>query len=114
MICSDSCKILDLDLVHMKLGDVNFSSQYKLNFNQSTTASALISWFDCKFENFKNKITLSTSPYAPYTHWRNVIFYIHIASYVKEGDKLSGSIAVRQSKENYRDLDVKISFHFSH
>ena len=33
MICSDYCKIIDLDLVHMKKGDVNFSSQYKLKFN---------------------------------------------------------------------------------
>ena len=102
MICSDSYKIVDLDLVNMKKGDVNFSGKYELKFNQSTTCSALISWFDCKFENFKNKITLSTSPYAPYTHWKNVIFYIDRASYVKEGDKLTGSIAVRQAKENHR------------
>jgi hypothetical protein len=54
MICSDSYKIVDLDLVHMKKSDVNFSSQYKLKFNQNTVASALIAWFDCKFENFKN------------------------------------------------------------
>lgn len=113
MICSDSYKIVDLDLVHMKKGDVNFSSQYKLKFNQSTTASALISWFDCKFENFKNQVTLSTSPYAPYTHWKNVIFYIDRANYVKENDTLVGSIAVRQAKENHREIDVKVSYHFS-
>jgi type I protein arginine methyltransferase len=114
MICSDSYKIVDLDLVHMKKGDVNFSSKYELKFNTSTTASALISWFDCKFENFKNKITLSTSPYKPYTHWKNVIFYIDRACYVKEGDSLTGSIAVRQAKENHREIDVKVSYHFSH
>jgi len=33
MICSDSYKIVDLDLVHMNKSDVNFSSQYKLKFN---------------------------------------------------------------------------------
>jgi len=47
MICSDSYKIVDLDLVHMKKTDVNFSSQYKLKFKQNTTASAIITWFDC-------------------------------------------------------------------
>ena len=84
MICSDSWKIVDLDLVHMKKSDVNFSATFKLKFKQSTTASAIITWFDCKFENFKNPITLSTSPYAPYTHWKNTIFYIDRANYVKE------------------------------
>ncbi len=113
MICSDYYKIVDLDLVHMNKDDVNFSSKYELNFKESTTASALIAWFDCKFENFKNKVVLSTLPYEPYTHWKNTIFYIDRANYVKAGDKLTGSIAVRQSKENHRELDVKISYHFS-
>lgn len=27
------------------------------------------------------------------------------------GDVLEGSIAVRQSKENFRELDIKISYH---
>jgi hypothetical protein len=32
---------------------------------------------------------------------------------VKEGETLTGSIAVRQAKENHREIDVKISYHFS-
>jgi hypothetical protein len=31
----------------------------------------------------------------------------------KYGDTISGSVAVRQSKENKRELDVKFSYHFS-
>lgn len=31
---------------------------------------------------------------------------------MQAGDVLSGSVAVRQSKENYRELDVKFSYHF--
>jgi hypothetical protein len=33
---------------------------------------------------------------------------------VGQQEKLKGSIAVRQSKENYRELDVKISYHLVH
>jgi hypothetical protein len=31
----------------------------------------------------------------------------------KIGDTLTGSIAVRQSKENFRELDIKISYHMN-
>jgi type I protein arginine methyltransferase len=75
-IVSDSCKIVDLDLVNMKRSDVNFSATYHLNVKKDSTFSAVIAWFDCQFENLKKKVTLSTSPYAPYTHWKNTIFYI--------------------------------------
>jgi protein arginine N-methyltransferase 1 len=60
----------------------------------------------------KNKVTLSTSPYEAYTHWKNVIFYLDKPQKVEKGDAFQGSIAVRQSKENYRELDIKFSYHF--
>lgn len=111
-ICSDSYKVLDLDLVHMKKEDVNFSGIYNLKIKANSKVSALISWFDCHFENLKNPVTLSTSPYAPYTHWKNTIFYLDQPQSVRVGEKMSGSIAVRQNKENHRELDLKLSYHF--
>lgn len=113
MIVSEKCKIIDFDLVNMKKEDVNFAATYHLNINKDSTASALITWFDCHFSNVKKPVILSTSPFEPYTHWKNTIFYIDKACHVKHGDKLKGSIAVRQSKENHRELDVKISYHLN-
>lgn len=31
---------------------------------------------------------------------------------VREGDTIYGSIACRQSKANFRELDLKISYHY--
>jgi protein arginine N-methyltransferase 1 len=112
-ICSDNCEIVDLDLVHMQKGDVNFSSKYNLKIHTGSKVSAIVAWFDCHFENLRRKVTLSTSPFAPYTHWKNTIFYLDQPQVVSAGDTLSGSVAVRQSKENFRELDVKFSYHFS-
>jgi protein arginine N-methyltransferase 1 len=50
-IVTDKCKILDLDLVHMKKEDVNFSGTYNLTVKKNSRISAVISWFDCQFEN---------------------------------------------------------------
>ena len=112
-IISDTYKILDLDLVRMKKEDVNFATSYTLKMNQNSQASAIVAWFDCIFEDLNKKVTLSTSPFKPYTHWKNTIFYLDQPILVKQGEKLQGSVAVRQSKENYRELDVKFSYHFN-
>ena len=31
---------------------------------------------------------------------------------VREGDVIYGSVACRQSRQNHRELDVKISYHY--
>ena len=76
MIISSTEQIIDFDLVHMKKEDVNFSASYSLLIKQNSTASALVTWFDCLFHDVKKKVRLSTSPFEPYTHWKNTIFYI--------------------------------------
>lgn len=60
----------------MKKGDVNFAGTYHLAVGKNAKLSAIIAWFDCHFEDLKNKVVLSTSPYEPYTHWKNTIFYL--------------------------------------
>eukprot|EP00349_Pseudokeronopsis_sp_Brazil_P011629 CAMPEP_0202977606 /NCGR_PEP_ID=MMETSP1396-20130829/84347_1 /ASSEMBLY_ACC=CAM_ASM_000872 /TAXON_ID= /ORGANISM="Pseudokeronopsis sp., Strain Brazil" /LENGTH=193 /DNA_ID=CAMNT_0049716381 /DNA_START=727 /DNA_END=1309 /DNA_ORIENTATION=+ len=72
---------------------------------------ALVAWFDVQFSKLQNPVTLSTSPYKKYTHWKQTVFYLDHDLQVAEGDWIKGSIAVRQSKVNFRELDVKISYH---
>ena len=70
MINTNYCKILELDLVKMKKEDVEFSTEYELTVNRNDKIHALVAWFDCKFDNLTRPITLSTSPYKDYTHWK--------------------------------------------
>ena len=65
-----------------------------------------------EFGHLPHKVTLSTSPFTKKTHWKQSIFYSKKNVNVKKDDVLKGSIAVRKAKENYRALDIKISFHF--
>ena len=72
-IVSSHCKILDLDLNHMKKEDVNFSSAYSLKMIRNDKIHGLVSWFDCIFEDPKkpeNRVVLSTSPGKHGTHWK--------------------------------------------
>jgi hypothetical protein len=112
MIISNDCKILDLNLVTMDKGDVEFTSEYELTFNYDDKCHALVSWFDTDFKDLQHPIILTTSPYAVSTHWKQVVFYMEKELIVRKGEVLKGSIAVRKSKSNFREIDVKISYHF--
>lgn len=70
MINSTECKFYELDLVKMKKEDVEFSTTYFLTFHRSDKVHGLVSWFDCLFEDLEYPVTLSTSPYKKYTHWK--------------------------------------------
>src|SRR5688500_13227686 len=98
MIVSNSCLILDLDLVNMNKGDVEFAHEYELVMQRNDKVHALVAWFDTHFSDLENPVTLSTSPYKKYTHWKNVVFYLDHDLKVCDGEVLKGSIAVRKSK----------------
>jgi type I protein arginine methyltransferase len=107
-----SCRILELDLVKMKTNDVEFSSYYELECTYEDKAQALVSWWDCEFSDLTIPVTLSTSPYTKATHWKHVMFYLEKDLDCKVGDLITGSIASRKSADNFRALDIKISYHF--
>jgi len=106
------CKILDIDLYTCKKEDLDFSSAYELTFFRRDTLNGLAAWFDCDFGKLPNKVQFSTGPFSKNTHWKQVIFYTDKDIYVEKGEVLKGSIAVRKNKTNFRELDIKISFHF--
>lgn len=111
-VISNACKIFDIDLNTVKVEDLEFASAYKLTFNRKDTFSGIIGWFDMDFDHLPNKITLTTSPFAKQTHWKQTIFYSKRSIDVDKDMVVNGSIAVRKAKENHRALDIKISFHF--
>ena len=111
-VMSDSCKILDLDLVNCKKEDVEFSSEYQLNMRYTDRVHGLIAWFDTPFSNLTRPVNLSTSPFKKNTHWKQVVFYMEQDIDVREGDVIYGSLATRKSQSNFRELDVKISYHY--
>lgn len=61
LINTDSCPILDLNLKTLKLEDLNFASEYRLNVKRDDKIHALISWFDCYFSHATVPVKLSTS-----------------------------------------------------
>jgi protein arginine N-methyltransferase 1 len=114
LINTSSCRILDIDLYTVKKEDLDFSSHYELTFTTDNDRfSGLVAWFDTGFTKLKNTYNLTTSPYQKSTHWSQTIFYTKKDLKVNKGDKVTGSIAVKKAKINFRQLDVKISYNVS-
>ena len=112
-INASSCKIFDIDLYTVKKEDLDFTSKYELTFVRDDLFSGIVAWFDTGFTKLPNKITLSTSPFLKKTHWKQTIFYTDKDVEVKKGDVVTGSIAVRKAVVNFRQIDVKISYHIN-
>ena len=110
-VMSESWRIKELDLITMKPGDVEFSSQYELKCKYDDKVHALVAWWDCEFSRLEKPITLSTSPFQKATHWKQTVLYLEHDIQVQKGDIISGSIANRKSKTNFRELDIKVSYH---
>ena len=72
---------------------------------------ALVTFFNIEFTKCHKRIGFSTAPEAPYTHWKQTVFYTEHDLDVRQGDVIYGSIACRKSKSNFRELDIKISYH---
>jgi protein arginine N-methyltransferase 1 len=114
LINSSSCRILDIDLYTVKKEDLDFSSKYEITFTRDNDRfSGLVAWFDTGFTKLTNKFNLTTSPYQKSTHWSQTIFYTKKDLKVNKGDKITGSIAVKKAKINFRQLDIKISYNIS-
>ena len=92
--------------------ELEFSNQYQISFRRRDQVHALVAWFNAHFEGMGLNEVLSTSPFDRYTHWKQTVFYLKDVLNVENGDELRGSIAVRKSRTNFREVDVKISGHF--
>lgn len=73
---------------------------------------AQVAWFDVVFSRCHKPVVLNTAPHTRYTHWKQTVFYMEHVLVGEVGDTVKGMIAVKKSKKNPRDLDIKISYEF--
>jgi len=52
-------------------------------------------------------------PYSKETHWKQTVFYLNDVLTVDKDDVITGSIAVKKSTANPRELDIKLSYHIN-
>ena len=76
-----------------------------LNASQSIARDL---FFNVGFDDDHKGIVLSTSPWAPPTHWKQTIFHLKNNVRVSEGQLVDGSFDVKSNSRNERDLDLTV------
>uniref|UniRef100_A0A4W6BXV6 type I protein arginine methyltransferase n=1 Tax=Lates calcarifer TaxID=8187 RepID=A0A4W6BXV6_LATCA len=77
-----------------------------------TTFHALVTYFNIEFTKCHKKTGFSTAPDAPYTHWKQTVFYLEDYLTVRRGEEITGSIAMKPNEKNIRDLDFTFELDF--
>lgn len=84
---------------------------------------ALVVHWDCEFSHCHTPIGFSTAPSAPYTHWKQTVFYLEQDLHIQPGDKIEGrfemkvlkssdeksSYVFQPNERNERDMDIVLT-----
>ncbi|CCD22794.1 protein-arginine omega-N methyltransferase HMT1 NDAI_0A06400 [Naumovozyma dairenensis CBS 421] len=114
LVNTTRCKLIEFDLNTVTLEDLSFEANFQLEAKRKDWISGLICWFDTVFPAPKGKkpVEFSTGPHAPYTHWKQTVFYLSDDLECEVGDVLKGKLICSPNDRNNRDLDVKIDYEF--
>ena len=107
-IITNSCPIVEFDLKTVTIDELNFTAHFSLKAKNNDLVTGFVGWFDCYFTDCHIIECLDTSPFKPYTHWKQTIFYMNDTFQINQNDIISGNIAVRKNKKNPRELEIKL------
>uniref|UniRef100_A0A3Q3XAX7 type I protein arginine methyltransferase n=1 Tax=Mola mola TaxID=94237 RepID=A0A3Q3XAX7_MOLML len=111
-VVTNSCLIKEVDIYTVKTEDLSFSSAFCLQIQRNDYIHALVTYFHIEFTKCHKKTGFSTAPDAPYTHWKQTVFYLEDYLTVRRGEEITGSIAMKPNEKNTRDLDFTFDLDF--
>lgn len=111
-VVSNACLLKEVDLYTVKKEDLTFSTPYHLLIRRNDYIQALVTFFNIEFTKCHKRTGFSTAPEAPYTHWKQTVFYFDDYLTVKKGEEIFGVFAMKPNAKNNRDLDFTIEIDF--
>ncbi|KAK1784833.1 hypothetical protein P4O66_018183 [Electrophorus voltai] len=111
-VVTNSCLLKEVDIYTVKPEDLSFTSAFCLQIQKNDYVHALVTYFNIEFTKCHKKTGFSTAPDAPFTHWKQTVFYLEEYLTVKRGEEIVGSITMRPNEKNTRDLDFTFELEF--
>ncbi|XP_003746612.1 protein arginine N-methyltransferase 1-like [Galendromus occidentalis] len=111
-VCTNATVIKEIDLYTVAKSELDFETSWSLRVFRDDYIHALVAFFNVEFSRSHSRIGFSTGPEAPYTHWKQTVFYLDDYMVVKQNDVIHGSFSMKPNARNNRDLDMKISIEF--
>merc|ERR1712061_359993 len=111
-VVTNSCLIKEIDIQTCTKEDIPFSSPFTVTMKRNDYVQALVTFFNIEFSMCHKRVGFSTAPEAPYTHWKQTVFYLEDYVTCKKGEELRGNFRMRPNERNKRDLDFEIDVEF--
>jgi protein arginine N-methyltransferase 1 len=111
-VVTNACLLKEIDIQTMKKEDIPFDAPFAIKVKRNDYIQALVTYFDVEFSHCHKKIGFSTAPDAPYTHWKQTVFYLNDYITCKKDDELFGRFRLKPNERNIRDLDIEIDVDF--
>jgi len=107
-IISDTVKFIEFSINHVKDEDLKFKRDFKLVVKKTTTITGFLFYFDIFFDQCENKISFSTGPSSPLTHWAQTVFPLENPISVTDQDQIQGTLIFDTQPQ--RKLLLKLNF----
>lgn len=111
-VVTNACLIKEVDLYTVQKQDLEFSAPFHLQVRRNDYVQALVTFFNVEFTKCHKRVGFSTAPEAPYTHWKQTVFYFEDYMTVKKNEEIYGTFEMRPNPRNNRDLDFVIELDF--
>lgn len=111
-VVSNSCLLKEIDIQTCTKDDIPFDSPFHLTLKRNDYVQALVTFFNIEFTKCHKRVGFSTAPEAPYTHWKQTVFYLEDYITCKKGEEMFGVFRMKPNDRNKRDLDFEIDVDF--
>jgi len=83
-VMSTSARILTIDINTVKEEDLSFTVPFRLVATRDDFCHAFVISWDIDFMKCLKRVSFSTAPGTPYTHWKQTVFYLNEVLSVKK------------------------------
>ncbi|OBS80874.1 hypothetical protein A6R68_20930 [Neotoma lepida] len=99
-VVTNACLIKEVDIYTVKTEELSFTSAFCLQIQRNDYVHALVTYFNIEFTKCHKKMGFSTAPDAPYTHWKQTVFYLEDYLTVRRGEEIYGTISMKPNAKN--------------
>ena len=90
---TNHCLLLEVDLNTLRKEDLSFTRPFELTVRHDDYVHAVVTFFTVEFSKCHKRTWFSTAPEAPYTHWKQTVFYLNDYATVKKVSVFQEAIA---------------------
>ena len=75
-VVTGNCLVKEIDIQTLKKEEIPFEAPFHLQIRRNDYVQALVTFFNIEFTHCHKRVGFSTAPEAPYTHWKQTVFYL--------------------------------------